>query len=428
MIVKDELGPKPDQLPLPEAAPPPDYNTTITTPSNVHADAYPFPPGSTPSTRQTPVKETSRYVYKLGDDPSLRSSLEDKPLPPPPDSDDGQLIASTSALYLRAPRSSSNLATDRSAPHHSLSVPLPTLTASSSALDLRSTPSRSNLALGRPRTHSFTPSSQTPLTASSAGFPSPFLTSPFLASPTLTPSTPGSPTPSDGTLGRSWSNMITEANRWLSGRRTGKASAEHVRTTVHQLVRELVERPDAAGAPGVLGACEGLCKSGGQALPALLRERSIEGHTPLYWAIVKFAGARGGGAAGATWLLSALAAHVRPLEGDARSDARLACVEAADNAVYQVLRGIPGFVELSGADRVLFGEQGLEPIDTVEVREDPDVPEFVATFECPLFMQRTRAGRQLQCEFLAKGAATSGIARPWLPAHVAIGGQAACSC
>lgn len=183
------------------------------------------------------------------------------------------------------------------------------------------------------------------------------------------------------------------------------AREKEVRTTVLGLVRELVRQPYDDAALSVLDSCAAACADIGVSLAMLLQERSIEGRTPLYWATVKLAGPSSDTALeGERALVAALFAHCTPLTQNTLSEIRLACVAASDNALYQTFRGMPGFGVVSGADRMLVGEERDLPVDHVIVEDGVDDPTaFVANFRFPLFQKRMRAGGKVGCSFIARG-------------------------
>ncbi|KAJ7683746.1 hypothetical protein B0H14DRAFT_3884931 [Mycena olivaceomarginata] len=76
-------------------------------------------------------------------------------------------------------------------------------------------------------------------------------------------------------------------------------------------------------------------------MPDVLQQHYIEGHTPLYWAIVK-----------------------RTIDVDAQG-IRLACLHNGDQWLYQALRLCPEFQALSHKTQLLLGVQ--VPLDTVVV-------------------------------------------------------------
>lgn len=181
---------------------------------------------------------------------------------------------------------------------------------------------------------------------------------------------------------------------------------KEVRATVLGLVRELVRQPYDDAALSILDSCAEACADIGIPLSSVLQERSIEGRTPLYWATVKLAGPSADAATtGERALVTALAAHCMPLTHSTISEVRLACIAASDNALYQEFRGMEGFGVMSGADRMIMGEEYEAPVDRVvveDVAEDPTA--FVASVSFPLFQRRMRAGGKVGCAFIARGA------------------------
>lgn len=180
---------------------------------------------------------------------------------------------------------------------------------------------------------------------------------------------------------------------------------KEVRATVIGLVRDLVRQPYDEAALSILDSCAEGCAAVGISLSSVLQDKSIEGRTPLYWATVKLAGPSADSAtSGERALVSALAAHSMPLRPGTISEIRLACVAASDNALYQEFRGLQGFGVMSGADRMILGEEYEAPADRVVVEDvAEDMTAFVASVSFPLFQRRMRAGGKVGCAFIARG-------------------------
>jgi hypothetical protein len=203
----------------------------------------------------------------------------------------------------------------------------------------------------------------------------------------------------------------TPSSSWFSFTRSSKASSE-IRSTVQSLIAELVRAPYADASPGILDSCASACKDAGLSVSEVLQQPNLEGHTALYWAIVKFAGRIGSADAapeGARTLVLALLAHTTPLTQATLSEIRGAYAAVSDNALYQLCR--PYLTPVQGTDRMLLtsndpeGNDGkaLQPEEVV-VEESTEAPNaFSATFEIRMFQKRIRVGGYVSCEFVARG-------------------------
>ncbi|KIP09047.1 hypothetical protein PHLGIDRAFT_68360 [Phlebiopsis gigantea 11061_1 CR5-6] len=177
-----------------------------------------------------------------------------------------------------------------------------------------------------------------------------------------------------------------------------KATKE-VKATVHNLVRDVVRVPDAAGI-SVLRNCEEACAAHGLSFAAVLQEPAIEGHSALYWAVIKRP--RDAPGAGGVELVEAMLAMAAPLAPAAVSEVRLACLQASDQALFQRLRHTPAFSPLSGTDEILLGAD--VPPDDVAVEEPAGSQgEFAVRVRVAQFQKRMRVSKQVRLEFIARG-------------------------
>ncbi|KAF8883263.1 hypothetical protein BD779DRAFT_1674608 [Infundibulicybe gibba] len=154
-----------------------------------------------------------------------------------------------------------------------------------------------------------------------------------------------------------------------------KRTARELRRTVLGLIRELVQHRSPATADGILASCRAACAAHDISLSALLQQKSIEGHTPLYWAIVKPHTHDEGINPD---ILFSLLAFCTPLAPETVSEIRTACIVTSDQLLFQRLRLNPAFAPPSGTDAMLLG--GKMPHDTVTVENVPnDESAFAAT-------------------------------------------------
>ncbi|KJA20474.1 hypothetical protein HYPSUDRAFT_68504 [Hypholoma sublateritium FD-334 SS-4] len=193
-----------------------------------------------------------------------------------------------------------------------------------------------------------------------------------------------------------------------------------VRSTVAALVSDLVRSPSGAGTPaaaarGVLASCADVCAAHALVLADVLQDRAIEGHSPLYWAIVTRArgdagsanaeGSGGEGEGGAEAedeekddLVAALLAHCPALPPDAAHELRLACVAAADQGTFQRLRAL--FAPALGTDAVLLHSR-RDDVRVVLPAQTADGA-FAVRVEVPQYHRRMMVAREIALEFVAR--------------------------
>ncbi|KAJ6619851.1 hypothetical protein B0H10DRAFT_1946423 [Mycena sp. CBHHK59/15] len=242
--------------------------------------------------------------------------------------------------------------------------------------------------------------------------PSPIASGSSLTSPTLGSSSGGkSPAQSS-----SWFNFASPTTR-------------QVRATVLGLVRDLVklQPSDHSGvATSILKSCADACTANGLSISAVLQENSVEGHTPLYWAIVKRpAEPAEGEDTSSPDLLTMLLSLSTPLTPATTSDVRLACLLTSDQALFQRLRNSPEFAPLSATDEILL--DATIPPDDITVEnvggEAGQEGAFIVDFTVVRFQKRMLVSKAVVLEFIARGrmwrlsfnVATPERRRPYLP-------------
>lgn len=176
-------------------------------------------------------------------------------------------------------------------------------------------------------------------------------------------------------------------------------ATKEVKETVINLIRDVVKVPDAA-AISVLRDCEEACASHNLSISTILQEKTIEGHSALYWAIIKRPRDLPGGAG--MELVEAMLAKAAPLNVTTVSDIRLACLQTSDEVLFQRLRHTPAFSPLSGTDEMLLGEN-IPPDDIVVEEVAGNQGEFVVMFRIPHFQKRMRISKRITLEFIARG-------------------------
>ncbi|KAF8816013.1 hypothetical protein BYT27DRAFT_7185741 [Phlegmacium glaucopus] len=182
-------------------------------------------------------------------------------------------------------------------------------------------------------------------------------------------------------------------------------TTREVRNTVLGLIRDLVQEQDSSfpAATGILQSCADACTTHSLSLSSILQEKSIENHTPLYWAIVKRLPDEHHQVEDSSGpdLLSALLSYSAPLSPATITDVRRACLATCDQHLFQRLRLSPEFAPVSGVDQMLLG--GTIPPDNIEVENVPgDGGAFVVTFEILHFHKRMVVSKNIGLEFIAR--------------------------
>jgi hypothetical protein len=238
--------------------------------------------------------------------------------------------------------------------------------------------------------------------------------------------TPGPSPPSRPTLSKRHQKTRAKAatpSRWFPTSIFGLSkTAKQVRSATQDFLRDLLlqARPSEHEWLSLLGNCTETCDSQGLNFSAILQEPFVEGHLPVYWAILKRPAAAAAApvktdhhmapAAGRdpdALVLAILDASL-PLNALSVADARLACVTVSDNALFVRLgRRYEAFSLRSGTDRVLLG--GNDTVDAVSVKEihgagAATTAAFNVRFSLTQFQLRMRVSKQAKIEFIARGA------------------------
>jgi len=220
---------------------------------------------------------------------------------------------------------------------------------------------------------------------------SPLNSAPPIKSPSITSSTSGS------------SKGKGRAANWFNF--AASRTTREVRNTVLGLIRDLVQEQYSSfpAATGILQSCADACTTHSLSLSSILQEKSIENHTPLYWAIVKRLPDEHHQVEDSSGpdLLSALLSYSTPLSPATITDVRRACLATCDQRLFQRLRLSPEFAPVSGVDQMLLG--GTIPPDNIEVEDVPgDGGVFVVNFEIPHFHKRMVVSKEIGLEFIAR--------------------------
>ena len=232
----------------------------------------------------------------------------------------------------------------------------------------------------------------------------------YISSPGSPPLSPNSAPPIKSPSLTASSSCLSSSNK-LKGRTTNwfnfaaSRTTREVRNTILGLIRDLVQEQYSSfpAATSILQSCADACATHSLSFSSILQEKSIENHTPLYWAIVKRLPDEHHQVEEASGpdLLSALLSYSAPLSPDTTKDVRRACLATCDQRLFQRLRLSSEFAPVSGVDRMLLG--GTIPPDNIEVEDVPgDGGDFMATFEVLQFHKRMVVSKEIRLEFIAR--------------------------
>ena len=206
--------------------------------------------------------------------------------------------------------------------------------------------------------------------------------------------------PSYHTPQSSSSPSASEGTQFAGGStsRYTRAQKREARTDILDNLRELVKPSNTHRARELLSRCTRLCATSSH-LSTIMQEKSIENHTPLYWAIINKPAIQNH----EPDLIFLLISHATPLNDATVDDVRLACLHMSDDTVFQKLRRSPDFAPLSGMAEVIAGGKKSMDVIVVEDVRDND-PAFEVHFRVPMFRKRMTVLKEVRLEFIAKGA------------------------
>jgi len=179
---------------------------------------------------------------------------------------------------------------------------------------------------------------------------------------------------------------------------------EYVETIIETLLQGKL--PSDEERASILSECAQACEKEGLDLSTVLQEMSIEGYTPIYWAIVNRPAPSGDGDISPDSLVLGLLNVCRPLSPATLANIRVACMAASDNALLQRLfKSIPPLSHISTRDALLLGPANEE--DRVDVEEKRNgTGSWEARIKIPRFRLRMRVCKSLSVEFIASGMKT----------------------
>lgn len=207
-------------------------------------------------------------------------------------------------------------------------------------------------------------------------------------------------------------------------------------TTIHSLLRELVQRPidptstiafPESYTSNILMSCREACLRQGVNYSEVLQDSFIEGHGPVYWATITRQRSRSEDDEANTTLTLALRllSEMSPPKGKGIlphtvSDVRQACLANSDHVALSIVKSkFPRpFALYSGSDEMILGLDGLRgeedeegKIDVVRVEEasgsgtgqgEQDMA-FVVRFDIIKFALRMRISKVVRIEWIARG-------------------------
>ena len=197
------------------------------------------------------------------------------------------------------------------------------------------------------------------------------------------------------------------SNNWFNFNTASSSRASHeIRNTVLGLLRDLVQdhASNSPAAVGVLSSCADACATHDVSFSDILQQRYIEGHSPVYWAIVKRLPDNHPGVEvnQGPDLLTALISYASPLKEEMITEIRQACLATSDQNLFKRLRQSPGFARMSAVDQMLLGVK--TPLDEIEVEElSSDQDAFAVGFVVPQFHKRMAISKLISLEFIARG-------------------------
>src|SRR5882724_6485749 len=100
-----------------------------------------------------------------------------------------------------------------------------------------------------------------------------------------------------------------------------------------QEIRDVIHQPSSPAAVSVMQSCLEACQARGLSFESMMSEKFIEGHSPLYWAIVKRPSTPTDALDDQVTLLDIILSI--PLNPTSRSEAYLACLMSSDQVLFQ---------------------------------------------------------------------------------------------
>jgi hypothetical protein len=204
----------------------------------------------------------------------------------------------------------------------------------------------------------------------------------------------------------------TAPSRWLPTSIFGLSkTAKQVRGTTQSLLRDLLSQPLPSEHEwlSVLTRCAEACKAQGLNFSALLQEPFVEGHLPVYWAVLKRQSPAVPVKADHTTptfdpyvIVLAILDASMPLNAMSVAQVRLACVAASDNELLVWLgQRYEGITQRPPTDKMLLAG-AVDSVTVDELRSDDGA--FTVHFTLARrFLARMHVSKLAQVEFIARG-------------------------
>jgi hypothetical protein len=165
------------------------------------------------------------------------------------------------------------------------------------------------------------------------------------------------------------------------------------------------QNPPTPTASDILDSCSEACQAYDINFSSLLQQKSIEHHTPLYWAIIMCRpSTRAPDQDDGDDLITLLLSRSTPLISSTISAMRHACLLASDHALFERFKRCPSFWPLWGTDEMILGTSiSPDTIDVEYVGGEDGKEDFVANFRILEFQKRMRVSDGVELEFIVKG-------------------------
>ncbi|KAG2158767.1 uncharacterized protein EDB93DRAFT_1120092 [Suillus bovinus] len=166
---------------------------------------------------------------------------------------------------------------------------------------------------------------------------------------------------------------------------------KQTRQTVISLIRDLVATTttDNSAATPILASCASALSP--PSFSTLLQQPTLEGHTPIYWAILNRH----------TDILPDMLQYAGPLNNACVTDIRLACLASGNQLLFGKLRrGELPFQTTLRADALVLGSTSADDINVHEVDGEAA---FSASIKIRLWQKRMRVAGLVGVEFIARG-------------------------
>ena len=184
---------------------------------------------------------------------------------------------------------------------------------------------------------------------------------------------------------------------------TSRTTKQTVHSTILNIIRDIVKQkyPTTGSVSDILEGLSETCRSYSISFSSLLQQKSIENHTPLFWAIILRRPLQQ--SPNPDDLVMDLLSHSSPLISSTIAEICHACLLTSDHALFQRFKLCPSFSPLSGTDEMILGTS-ISP-DTIEVEEvvERDKGDFLVKFKILEFQKRMKVSNQVQLEFIARG-------------------------